>query len=109
MRISEQVEGILRVSRAARNSDRELLLIYFQKFGMDLSPRQIELFRQMPSTETIRRTRQSLQEKGKYPADQAVEEARFEKYKAVKQGIGYETPEALLEQQGYTVLEWGER
>lgn len=108
MKISQQVENILKASREARNSDKELLIIYMQKFGMELTPKQIALFKKMPSTETIRRTRQQLQQEGKYPADESVDQARFDKFKEVKQNIKYETPESLLETMGYKVLPFGE-
>lgn len=104
MRISQQVENILAVSRKARNSDRELLLIYFQKAGMELSEKQIAIFRDMPSTETIRRTRQQIQMEGKYPADQEVDVARFNKYKEMRQGAGITDPEKVLER---VPLPWG--
>ena len=108
MKISERVENILKASVAARNSDKELLIIYMQKSGMELTPKQIELFKEMPAMETIRRVRQNLQEQGKYPASQKVEEARYKKYQQVKQNISYQEPEKLLEAQGYKILEWGE-
>lgn len=108
MNVATRVENILRASRAARNSDTELLIIYMQKSGMDLSPLQMDKFRNMPSPETIRRTRQKLQEQGKFPADEAVDKARFEKYRAVKSNIKSESPEKLLEAQGYHVKPYGE-
>lgn len=36
MKTSFRVENILQASRAARNSDKELLIIYMQKSGMNL-------------------------------------------------------------------------
>jgi len=102
----EQVANILKVSSAARNSDRELLILYMQKFGMELTLKQIEKFRKMPSTETIRRSRQAIQEQGKYLASPAVEEERFRKYKQMK-NMPFEDPEELLKKQGYTVRPWG--
>lgn len=53
MKTSDRVEYILQASKSARNSDKELLIIYMQKSGMNLSPQQIEVFRDMPSAETI--------------------------------------------------------
>lgn len=90
MKVVDQVENILKASHKARNSDKELLIIYMQKFGLELTPRQVELFKEMPSTETIRRVRQQLQMEGKYPASEEVDNARFEKYKEVK-----DQPEAI--------------
>jgi hypothetical protein len=108
MKVQDQVENILKVSGKARNSDRELLIIYMQKFGLELTERQEAKLRDMPAFETIRRVRQKLQEEGKYPASKEVEEARYNKYKNVKHNIQYENPEVLLEQQGYKVLPWGQ-
>lgn len=98
MKISEQVSNILGVSRAARNSDKELLIIYMQKAGMRLSDNQIAVFRSMPSVETIRRTRQQLQMDGKFPADQKIQDHRYEQYKEMRQGAGLVEPERVLEQ-----------
>ena len=84
MKLTEQVENILRVSKKARNSDKELLIIYMQKFGMNLSDAQIDKFKDMPSMESITRARRILQEQGKYEATEEVDEARFEKYQEAK-------------------------
>lgn len=104
---TQRVENILRVSQAARNSDRELLIIYMQKFGLNLSDEQVKKMREMPAFETIRRIRQKLQEQGKYPADKEVEDARYAKYKQVKHNIKHEDPEQLLASNGIRVLPWG--
>ena len=108
MNISQRVENILKVSKQARNSDKELLVIYMQKSGMELTPEQVAIFKEMPSTETVRRIRQKLQEQGKYPADEAVDNARFEKYQAMKYGDREADPEKYLEAQGIRVLPWGQ-
>lgn len=107
MKITEQVENILKASTKARNSDRELLVIYMQKAGMGLSDKQILVFKGMPSVETIRRTRQMLQEQGKYLPSKEVEEVRFKKFQNMRQAVGSVDPEAALEQRGYKVLPWG--
>lgn len=86
--ITQRVENILRASEKARNSDKELLVIYFQKSGMNLSEQQIDVFRKMPSTETIRRVRQSLQEQGKYPASETVNEKRYSKFREMRGSVG---------------------
>lgn len=115
MTIKQRVENILRVSRLARNSDTELQIIYMQKSGMNLTPEQIQTFKNLPSMETIRRIRQKLQEEGKFPADAEVEEARYQKFKEVTQAISKfkdkdssEEIEKLLESQGYRILPYGE-
>ena len=111
MTITQRVENILKVSHQARNSDTELLIIYMQKAGMELTPRQVEVFKKLPSMETIRRIRQKLQEQGKYRADQSVETARYNKFKVMRGSAGVTTAqeaERILESQGYKVRDWGE-
>lgn len=108
MRVSERVENILKVSQKARNSDLELWLIYAKKSGLSLSKEQEEVLREMPSFETIRRTRQKLQEQGLYPADEEVNEARYKKFKEVRQNIRDVEPDVLIEPTKYIIKEWGE-
>lgn len=95
MTISERVKNILAASQAARNSDKELLIIYMNKSGMDLSAEQEAIFRKMPSMETLRRIRQKWQEIGAYKADPKVEEARYSKFKSVRGSIGATQPEQV--------------
>ena len=108
MNVTERVRAILRASHAARNYDKELWLIYAQKSGMQLSEAQISVYKSMPSSETIRRTRQKLQMDGLYPADPEVDEARYKKYVHTKYNIVDDDPEKLLEAQGIKVLPWGQ-
>ena len=105
MKISERVENILKVSHAARNSDKDLIVIYMQKSGMELTPKQIKVFKEMPSTETIRRVRQQLQEQGKYEADEEVNEMRYKKFKSVRENIKSESAEEALAKIGYRIAE----
>jgi hypothetical protein len=101
MKISERVENILRASHAARNSDTELLIIYMQKSGLELTPKQIEKFKDLPSMETITRVRRQLQEQGKYEADEVVKEARYEKFKQAREE--HSDPYAYLNKLGYRI------
>lgn len=95
MTVSQRVKNILGASRAARNSDIELWLIYAQKSGMDLSDKQIATLKKMPTFETIRRCRQKWQELGQFKADPKIEQARFEKFKQVRQDIPFMGAEAV--------------
>ena len=108
MTVKQRVENILKASREARNSDDMLEIIYMQKSGMNLSEEQIACFKRMPKMETIRRERQKFQEVGLYPADEAVDKARFEKFREVRENIKYSSVEELLESQGKRVLPWHE-
>lgn len=82
MTITQKIQAILEHVPATRNSDTELLLIYMQKSGMELTPKQVEIFKNMPSAETIRRTRQKIQQVGKYTAAPEIKAARD--YKAIQ-------------------------
>ena len=97
MTIHDRVQSILKSVPKTRDSDKELQIIYLQKSGMNLSPEQIALFKRMPSMETIRRTRQAIQEKGKYLASPEVEQARFDKFQEVKQNIKYNSATNTVE------------
>ena len=109
MTIKQRVENILRASRQARNSDIELQIIYMQKSGMELTEKQIQTLKSLPAMETIRRIRQKLQEDGEYPPAEAVNEARYNKYKYVRSNIkSSNSPEKYLESNGYRVLPYGQ-
>ncbi len=97
MTITNRVESILKHVPKTRSSDKELLITYMQKSGMELTDKQIELFKQLPSMETIRRSRQVIQMEGRYLPTKEVEEARFEKYQQMKQGVGLTDPSNILE------------
>jgi hypothetical protein len=86
MKISQQVENILRAISITRSSDKELYLIFMEKSGMNLTPEQQDTFRRMPSLETVRRTRQLIQEQGKYLPTAEVEQARYDKFKRMRGG-----------------------
>ena len=104
---AQRVEAILGASRQARNSDIELFIIFMQKSGMNLSSEQLRIFRDLPDMQTLGRIRRKLQEQGKYEADPEVEQARYEKFKNVKENIQSVDPEQLLESRGIKVLPWG--
>ncbi|MBA3678766.1 hypothetical protein H0W80_01035 [Candidatus Saccharibacteria bacterium] len=109
MKTLDRVEAILRAVPKTRNSDMELLIIYLQKSGMELTDKQIQIFKDAPAMETITRVRRKIQEQGKYPASAEVEEARYQKFKQVRSNISYsKNPEELLEARGYKVLPYGQ-
>jgi hypothetical protein len=107
MTIKERVENLLKASVKARNSDIELLILYMQKSGMELSEKQIEIFRKMPSAETITRIRRKLQEEGKYEASDAVNQARYDKMKEYQESFNKLAgdPIAQLAKLGYKIVE----
>lgn len=82
MRLTKIVENKLRYNRMARNSDKELYLDIMEHYGLMLTPKQKQVFRDMPSLESVRRLRQKFQEQGMYKADQKV--AKTRNYKAMR-------------------------
>jgi hypothetical protein len=95
MNVADRVKNVLAASEAARNSDTELLIIYMQKSGMNLTPTQIETYRNMPSPETIRRTRQKIQEEGHFlPSAKVGRERKLRSY-VMRQNIPGAKPDKV--------------
>lgn len=104
----QRVENLLKYMPDTRSNDKLLCVLFMQKSGVNLTDEQIERFFEMDDLWNVRRYRQKFQEQGLYKATEVVEEARYNKFKHVKQNINYESPEKLLESQGYKIKEWGE-
>jgi general stress protein 26 len=84
--VQKRVEKILEVHKIARNDDRFLIAAYLKKYH------DIETFKEYffknegcPTVETIRRTRQKIQEKGLYPSDKQIQELRKEQEDVYKE------------------------
>jgi len=95
--ITNRVRSVLAHAPFARKSDKELYLIYMQKSGMNLTPDQIQIFREMPSLETIRRVRQKIQEGGEYLPDDETRRDRLFRAKAMKNAAPLGKPERIEE------------
>lgn len=67
---------ILKDNEKAREDDRELILAVWEKQGLRLTEQQKYMFRKVMSPETIRRSRQKIQEFGFYRPDPAKYEQR---------------------------------
>ena len=70
-----------------RDSDRALLMAMWELQGLHLTDEQKRAFMHCTTAETITRARRAL--KNKYTASPAVNEARYEKYKAYKYEVAY--------------------
>lgn len=64
--------------QALRDSDKALLLAFWEKEGLYLTNEQKWAFMHCTTAETITRARRDL--KRQYPASEAVDQARFDKY-----------------------------
>lgn len=71
--------------------DDTLLLSYIWKdSGWDNSKTLLQNLRNMPSPETVRRTRQRLVSEGLITPSTQVTERRYKNFKRAKKGLGYE-------------------
>ena len=86
MKSSDIIEQALQFHPDTRDSDRKLMItVWEMQMGKNMHPKLEEFFlHKAISPETIRRTRQKLQQHGKYAASETVDNARFEKYKHTK-------------------------
>lgn len=95
MTVTQQVRNLLAYSKDARNSDKELYILYLQRAGMQLTEQQVNLLKELPSLETIRRVRQKIQESGEHRADEPVRKARHYKSLEVQQNVPQAKPERI--------------
>jgi len=75
------VKEILASYPETRSDDKKLILKVWEAQGLILTPEQKNLFKTCFSTETIRRTRQKIQEEGQFEATDEVKHARKKKEK----------------------------
>jgi len=87
--IKSTVEHFLKNYQLARNSDKFLIMKIWEKQGLILSPEQQDIFmsKNLACAESIRRTRQKLQEGGKYPANDKIWLERHKKEDDMRQQI----------------------
>ena len=95
MRVTDKVQNILWTEPKTRSSDKELLIAYMQSEGMNLDGQQIAIFKTMPSTETIRRIRQKIQERGLYKATDVVTRERTWRANRMQQNMPSAKPNTV--------------
>lgn len=78
MRVHDRVEKLLSNARL-RDSDKLLLLEFWEGEGLYLTDAQKQAFMNCTPAESITRARRSL--RSKYPGSEKVEEERFNKFK----------------------------
>jgi hypothetical protein len=93
--VSEEVERILEWYPETRNSDKKLLLRYYDQHGLHLTEEQADIFLSIKSPETIRRTRQKIQESGKYPATENVRRTRAHMSMVIQQNMPSAKPKYM--------------
>jgi hypothetical protein len=87
MRTKKLVERVLELKPETRDDDKLLMLYVWQMQGLHFSKGQLEAFKKASSPESIRRTRQKLQEEGLYLASPEVEEQRYQMYTETRNAI----------------------
>lgn len=95
MRASVIIETVLKESPETRSSDKELYIKVWEHYGFYMSESQKAEFRELPSSETIRRIRQKLQEKGQYQASEKIARHRHVKSQEVQQRMPTTKPEKI--------------
>lgn len=85
--LKQKVALLLRTNEDFRNSDKKLLLEYWERQGLQLDARQRQVFLNKCATaESITRARRSLREQ--YPATDEVESKRRDQETEYKAGYG---------------------
>lgn len=79
------VEQIMVDSEKSRSDDHLLLATTWYRLGFKLTQEQYNLFKTMPSAETVTRIRRKLQEQGKYQASKEVQKYRKHKSLVMQQ------------------------
>lgn len=81
------IEKVLKEHPQTRNSDKLLLIWVWNESGFVLTHEQVEDFLRadLPTAETVRRTRQRFQQLGEYEADTKVKGMRQAKAQVIQQ------------------------
>lgn len=77
--VEPKVRNLLAASRDYRNSDKKLLMAYWESEGLFLTHEQRAVFMSCTPAESITRARRTL--RPQYPGDKEVEEGRYENFK----------------------------
>lgn len=101
MKTSIIVERILQDNPQARNSDKVLMFMTWEKLGFYLSESQRAKFLSLPDPQTIGRIRRKLQEQGRFTAANNIKKTRELKSQVIQQNIpsaSIDTTERVLEE-----------
>lgn len=82
-RINPKVEQLLKSDQKYRDSDKELLLAFWEGEGLSLNYSQRQAFMNCTIAESITRARREL--KSKYPASKKVDDKRFELFQEYRE------------------------
>lgn len=86
LRVSTLVRQLYRGNPHLVDSDRKLLLAYWESEGLYLDALQRDRFMRTTAAETITRAARKLRSTGEFRASHAVEEERYHKFKTFQEG-----------------------
>lgn len=86
MRVHDKVEHLLKTQPRLRNSDKELLLAFWEDQGLYFSDTQKKAIYACTPAESITRARRSL--RAQYPGEKKIEDDRFGKFKEFRDEYG---------------------
>ena len=87
--IRKQIIGLCKTSAKYSSDDKALIAAIWQREGWDNNLSLYQNLCKVSSPETIRRTRQKLQEEGLIKKREATNEARYHNYEQAKLSLGY--------------------
>lgn len=90
--IKEEILCLYKLDKTVVEDDKRLMANIWHRYGWDQSQDLLTNLKKMPSSETIRRTRQKLHQDGLIEYSEGVEERRYEAYKEVKDELGTPIP-----------------
>lgn len=76
--VEENVKTLLKLWPELRSSDKMLIAAYYRQFHNVTTFQQFAIDTSLPSTETIRRTRQKIQARGEFVATELTKQRRDE-------------------------------
>lgn len=79
--VISRVESMLVVEPELRNSDKLLLMTFWEREGFRLSPQQQRAFMNCTPAESITRARRKLRKD--YPAEPQIERVRFKLFRSI--------------------------
>lgn len=86
--IKEEILYLYKLDKTVVEDDKRLMANIWHRYGWDQSQDLLTNLKKMPSSETIRRTRQKLHQDGLIEYSESVEERRYEASKEVTEELG---------------------
>lgn len=89
--VKEEILRLYNLDKTVVEDDKRLIANVWHRYGWDQSLDLLTNLKKMPSSETIRRTRQKLHQDGLIEYSESVEERRYEASKEVTEELSTRT------------------